>query len=65
MFANLANTNPAVAKFPAQVILNGPAEWAMVEFVPMTEGQTVISVDTPAGFTTPSNAITVAATVKP
>ena len=63
--ANLANTNPAVAKVPAQVVLNGPAEWAMVEFVPMTEGQTVISVDTPAGFTTPSNAITVAATVKP
>ena len=44
---NLANTNPAVAKVPAQVVLTGPAEWAMVEFVPLAEGQTVISVDTP------------------
>lgn len=61
---NLSSTDPTIAKVASTVTLTGPSEWAMTEFVPLRAGQTTISVDTPAGFTTPSNAITVSATVK-
>ncbi len=61
---NLSSTDPTIAKIESKVTLTGPSEWAMTEFVPLRAGQTTISVDTPAGFTTPSNAITVTATVK-
>lgn len=61
---NLSSTDPTIAKIESKITLTGPSEWAMTEFVPLRAGQTTISVDTPAGFTTPSNAITVTATVK-
>ena len=61
---NLSSTDPTIAKIDSKITLTGPSEWAMTEFVPLRAGQTTISVDTPAGFTTPSNAITVTATVK-
>ena len=63
--AKLTNTNPAVGKVPETVTLEGPTEFKAIEFTPLTAGQTVISVNTPQGFTTPSNATEVAANVKP
>ena len=62
--AKLSNTNKAVGTVPETVTLDGPAEWKMIEFTPLSAGQTVISIDTPEGFTTPSNAAEVAANVK-
>ena len=61
---HLANTDAAVGTVPAEATLTGPEEWKMIEFTPLTPGKTVVSVDTPAGFTTPSNATEVAAMVK-
>ena len=62
--AKLNNSNKAVGKVPEVVTLNGPEEWKMIEFTPLMVGQTVISIETPEGFTTPSNATEVAANVK-
>jgi len=61
---DLKNSNPAVAKVTSSVTITGPAASASSEFVPLSPGQTVISIDTPAGFATPSNATSVTATVK-
>ena len=62
--AKLNNTNKAVGTVPETVTIDGPAGWKMIEFTPLTAGQTVISIETPEGFTTPSNAFEVAANVK-
>lgn len=62
--AKLNNTNKAVGTVPETVTLDGPAEWKIVKFIPLSAGQTVISIDTPEGFTTPSNAAEVTANVK-
>lgn len=62
--AKLSSTNKAVGTVPETVTLEGPAEWKMIEFTPLSVGHTVISIDTPEGFTTPSNAAEVAANVK-
>jgi hypothetical protein len=60
----LNSSNPAVGKVPSTVTLSGASEFTPTEFIPLAAGQTVISVTTPLGFTTPSNATTVMATVK-
>lgn len=62
--AKLSSTNKAVGTVPETVTLEGPAEWKMIEFTPLSAGHTVISIDTPEGFTTPSNASEVGANVK-
>jgi len=60
----LDNSNPAVAKIARSVTVSSASEFAMTEFVPVSPGQTVISAHTPPGFSTPSNATSVTATVK-
>jgi hypothetical protein len=59
----LKNSSPGVGTIASLVTIKDGAEFAMTEFVPASVGQTVISIETPAGFTTPSNATTVTANV--
>jgi hypothetical protein len=61
---DLKNSNPAVAKVASSVRITGPAPSASSDFVPLSPGQTVISINAPAGFVAPSNATSVTATVK-
>ena len=61
----LSSSDPAVGKVvPGTVKLDGSSEFYMAEFTPLHPGQTVITVNTPPGFLTPSNATSVTATVK-
>jgi hypothetical protein len=59
----LQNSNPAVGEIADSVIIEGGAEHAATHFAARSEGSTVISAATPAGFTTPSNATSVTAVV--
>lgn len=60
----LASSDPTVGKVPGTVKLDGSSEYYTAEFTALRPGQTVLTVNTPAGFTTPSNATSVTATVK-
>src|SRR4051794_3120000 len=60
----LKNSNPDVAQVTSKVVLKEASEFALAEFKPLAPGQTVISVNTPAGFSAPSNGSTVTAIVK-
>ena len=62
--ARLSNSDPTVGTVPEVVTFNGPDEWNMIEFTPLKPGHTVITIDTPEGFTRPSNATEVGANVK-
>ena len=61
----LRNTNPAIGTVDSSVVIEGGSEHAPTQFTPLSAGSTVISVDTPSGFTTPSNATRVTAFVQP
>jgi len=63
MTVKLTSSNPEVGKITSPITLRDSAEFGETEFVPVSAGQTIISVETPAGFTTPSNATTVTANV--
>ena len=52
----LANSNPAVGAVPASVTIMGGTREALVDFKMLTPGSTVLSIPTPPGFVTPSNA---------
>ena len=60
----LKNSNPNVAQVTTKVEVKEGSEFTLAEFKPLTPGQTVISVNTPAGFSAPSNGSTVTAIVK-
>jgi len=60
---DLSNTNPAVAKVPSSVTLTSKTLCGFAEFQPLHPGETVLSVNTPPDFVTPSNATSVKATV--
>jgi hypothetical protein len=62
---NIHNANPGVGTVESQAVIEGGSEFAPLNFEPASVGTTVISVSTPAGFTTPSNATTVTAVVVP
>ena len=53
-----------MAQVTTKVVLKEASEFALAEFKPLAPGQTVISVNTPAGFSAPSNGSTVTAIVK-
>lgn len=59
----LKNSNPAVARIAPSLTIAGPNPSVNCEFVPLSVGQTVISISPPPGFTEPSNATSVMATV--
>jgi hypothetical protein len=61
----LKNSNPAVASISPNVILSEKRFDAVTQFQPLSAGETTISVDTPPGFTTPSNATSVTAVIRP
>lgn len=60
----LENSNPAVAEVASSLVLDGASDHVFTQFKPLSTGQTTISVRTPSGFTTPSNATSVTATIK-
>lgn len=61
----LSSSDPTVGKVePSLVKVDGSAPSFRAEFKPLRPGQTVITVNTPPGFLTPSNATAVTATVK-
>jgi len=60
----LKSSNSAVGKVSSTMALSSTRAFTPAEFIPLAPGQTVISVSTPPGFATPSNATTVTATVK-
>lgn len=60
----LSSSDPTVGKVPGTVKLDGSSEFYMAEFTPLHPGQTVITVNSPPGFLTPSNSTSVTATVK-
>jgi len=59
----LASSDPAVATVDCQSVIRSGSSHAVCRFVPHTMGQTILSVDTPKGFSTPRNATRVPATV--
>ena len=52
---NLQNSNPAVGIIPDSVTIMGGSDQAEAKFTALSVGSTVLSVDTPAGYTTPRN----------
>lgn len=59
----LKSSKPEIAGVQSPVIIEAGRNHAMSRFTPMTKGETVISIDTPSGFTTPKNATSVPAHV--
>ncbi len=61
----LKNGNPSVGDVASSVVLSNKAFAAITEFKPVRPGETTISVNTPPGFITPSNATSVTAVIRP
>jgi len=61
----LANSNPAVGTVPASVTIVGGSREVLTDFKMLTPGSTVLSITTPPGFATPSNAQFVKGVVVP
>lgn len=61
---DLKNTNPAVATIEPKAVIKGGHDRGVVAFKPAAIGETVISIVTPQGFTTPSNATEILAIVQ-
>ncbi len=59
----LKSTDPAVGTVESPVTMSSGISHVKSLFVPMDKGRTVITVNTPAGFSTPANAASVPATV--
>ena len=55
--ASLRNSNPAIGALDAaSLTIEAGAHTAFTHFTPLSEGSTLVSVDTPAGFETSANA---------
>lgn len=61
---SLQNSNPAVGMIPDSVTIMGGSDQAAAQFTALSVGSTVLSVNTPAGYTTPRNSTTLTAVVK-
>jgi hypothetical protein len=61
---DLANSNPAVAKVDTTVTLTNKTVCGFAQFQPLKVGETVVSINTPPDFMTPSNATSVTASVR-
>ena len=59
----LSNSNPAVGTVPSSVTIMGGSNQGITQFGPLSVGSTVLSVATPKGFTTASNATSLKAVV--
>lgn len=62
----LKSSDPAVGTMESQSLILKPGTFAAaVRFIPLSPGTTMISIDTPEGFTRPNNATSIPATVVP
>jgi hypothetical protein len=59
----LKSSDPAAATVESPVTIGSGFSWVKSRFIPMDKGRTVITVNTPDGFSTPGNAASVPATV--
>lgn len=59
----LTNSDPSVGTAPSTITVEGGSDQGGADFTPLKVGSTVISVLTPTGYTTPSNATTLKAVV--
>jgi hypothetical protein len=59
----LQSSNPDVATVESPLTIKSGAAHGVSRFIPVGEGRTIISINTPEGFTTPKNATSVPATV--
>jgi hypothetical protein len=59
------SSNPAVGKVLSPVTIMPGAEFALTDFLPASTGSTVISVQTPQGFSESSNSTSFTAVVRP
>lgn len=60
---DLKSSNPSVATVESPLTIKAGAAHVVSRFIPVGEGKTVISINTPEGFGTPKNATSVPATV--
>ena len=60
---NLQSTNPAVATVESPILIKPGKANTNSLFTPLTKGDTVITVSTPTGMTTPKNATSVPVTI--
>jgi hypothetical protein len=51
----LKTTNPAIAEMAGKTVIKGGSDHALIDFKPIVKGEAIVSVETPDGFTTPSN----------
>jgi hypothetical protein len=51
----LKTTNPAIAAMDPKTVVKGGSDHALIDFKPLVKGETIVTVETPDGFTTPSN----------
>jgi len=61
----LTNSHPNVGRVPTPLKIAGGSEHSKAEFEALSTGSTVISVETPAGFTMSANSTSVTAVVAP
>ena len=61
--ADVRNEDPSIGTLESTVTIQGGSAQGYAKFVPLRTGSTVLSVSTPAGFTTPTNATTLKAVV--
>lgn len=62
---SLKSSNPAVGAVESPLQMKAGASRALSIFTPVTKGETLISIDTPKGFSSPKNATSAPATVMP
>jgi hypothetical protein len=53
--ATLTNSNPAVGTVPASASIAAGSDSVIVQFTPLSVGQTILSVPAPAGYTVPGD----------
>jgi hypothetical protein len=59
------SSNPAVGSVESPLKMKPGNSRALSIFTPVTPGETLISIDTPKGFSSPKNATSAPATVLP
>jgi len=59
----LTSSNPAVGTLESPLTIQSGRNRAVSQFTPLSQGTTVISVNTPRGFSTPKNATSLPATI--
>jgi hypothetical protein len=60
---DLKSSNPGIGTVESPVTIQSGSNHSALKFIPVSKGETVVSVSTPSGFSTPNNATKVPAVV--